>query len=177
MGKLDFAAADEHSTQSSIFTECPKSIEDMDASSFQYGEGDPRTPHATMLHQSNQGELKARNRKGGANDRAMSRVLLITIYQFWEDHYRQEFARALGKEEKDEIKSDFFGDIRHMRNGIIHHRNRATADIRRCKILKLFAPDEEVYLTSEQAKQVMRGVREALDDISKHYLGVNGGFA
>lgn len=154
----------------------PKSVEEMDASSFHYGEGDANTPDATVLHQSTQGELKARNLKDGANERALSRMLLITIYQFWEDHYRQAFAAAIGKP-KNEITSDFFGDIRYIRHGVIHHRNLATDEVVKCKIWKLFAPNQEIFLTSDQVKLVVRGVRDALDDLSQRYLEINGGFA
>ena len=103
-------------------------------------------------------------------------MLLITIYQFWEDHYRQAFAAAVGKL-KNKITSDFFGDIRYIRNGVVHHRNRATDEVEKCKILKLFVPDQEIHLTTEQVKLVVRSVREALDDLRQRFVGLNGGFA
>ena len=141
----------------------PKTIEDLDAIGFHYGEGDANTSAAVVLHQCTQGELKVRNQKGGANERASSRALFTTIYQFWEDHYRQEFARSLGLA-KNGITSDFFGDIRLIRNGIIHHRNKATDDVKKCKLLKLFSPDQEIYLSDDQTKFVIRKLREALNE-------------
>ena len=85
--------------------------------SFHYGRGDVNTDAALILHESTQGELKERNSHGGANDRSMSRLLLIVIYQFWEDHYREGFAKAVGVD-KNAIVSDIFGDIRRIRNDI-----------------------------------------------------------
>ena len=126
----------------------PKTIEDLDAIGFHYGEGDANTSAAVVLHQCTQGELKVRNQKGGANERASSRALFTTIYQFWEDHYRQEFARSLGL----------------AKNGIIHHRNKATDDVKKCKLLKLFSPDQEIYLSDDQTKFVIRKLREALNE-------------
>jgi hypothetical protein len=153
----------------------PKTIQEMDLMNFHYGEGDANTSDAVVLHESTQGEVKARNQQGGANERAMSRVLLITIYQFWEDHYRSEFAKSIGKS-KNYITSDFFGDIRHIRNGIVHHRNLATAEIDKCKCLKIFKPNQEIHLTSDQAKLVIQSVRQALDEISLQYLEIDGNF-
>ncbi|HEY1932775.1 MAG TPA: hypothetical protein VGG99_12235 [Acetobacteraceae bacterium] len=129
-----------------------------------------------ILHESTQADMKARNRKGGHNERAMSRVLLTTIYQFWEDRYRGLFASEIGSK-KDEVTSDFFGDIRYIRNAIVHHRNVATVEVNKCKVLKLFTPGDAIHLTADQVRFVVRGVRLALDEICQRYLGVDGGFA
>ena len=154
----------------------PKSIEAMDKLSFHYGRGDVNTDAALILHQSTQGELKERNSHGGANDRSMSRLLLIVIYQFWEDHYREGFAKAVGVD-KNAIVSDIFGDIRRIRNDIIHHQNTATVDGAKCKLLKFFKPGDEIYLSSDQAKLIIQNIRKALDDLSQQFLGRDGGFA
>jgi hypothetical protein len=151
-------------------------IEELDKANIHYGIGDANTDQMRVQHESTQGDFKARNRKGGINARSMSRILLVTIYQFWEDHYRSAFGEAVGKI-KNEILSDFFGDIRFVRNDIIHHRNIATSDIKRCKILKFFEPGHEICLDEDQVQEVVKALRISLDQLCLLYTGESGSFA
>lgn len=154
----------------------PKTLDEMDKLSFHYGNDDPNSGAAVILHESTQGELKARNARGGSNDKSISRSLIISIYQLWEDNYRAALAKTVGTD-KNDIVSDIFGDIRLMRNDIIHHQNITTDDIAKCKILKFFKSGDEIYLTSNQAKTMVQDIRKALDELSQKYLGRGGGFA
>lgn len=154
----------------------PTTVEELDETHFIYGAGDPSDPKARVQHVSKQGALKARNREDGANCRTVSRVLIITIYQFWEDHYRHQFAKAVDKA-SNEIQSDFFGDVRYLRNDIVHHRNHASERVMKCKLLKYFQPGEEIYLNKEQVMEVMVKLRSALDDLCVEFAGETGGFA
>lgn len=86
--------------------DAPQSLEELDRLNFYYGKGDPNDPSAQVQHVSTQAEIKERNRDNGKNAKTVSRVVILTIYQFWEDHYREEFAKAL-KRQKNEIMSDF----------------------------------------------------------------------
>ncbi|WP_156928476.1 hypothetical protein [Bradyrhizobium sp. th.b2] len=155
----------------------PTTVEELDNTSFLYGTGDPNKPEEVRVqHESTQGEVKARNQQHGVNCRTVSRVLIITIYQFWEDHYRQQFANLVGKA-KNEIASDFFGDIRHLRNDIIHHRNFASERVAKCKRLKYFEPGDEIFLSQDEAIEVMSELRAALDELCIEFTGATGEFA
>lgn len=147
----------------------PKNIEEMDQLKFQYGEGDPGTDEAFVLHESSQGELKARNREGGANEHAMGRAFLIAIYQLWEDHYRAAFATQLGKK-KNDIMSDLFGELKIMRNGIIHNRNRAPKETKKCEHIDLFEPGDEIKFDKNEVKLLVWFVRETLIEIRQIHL-------
>lgn len=155
----------------------PKTIEEADKLRFHYGAGDPnKSKEARLQFESTQGELKERNKKNGGNYRKMSRVLIITIYQYWEDYYRQKFAEAVGKS-KNDIKHDLLGDIRLFRNDIVHHSNLATAEIQKCKVLKHFATNEEIQLDQDQVLSLVSKLRQALDDLSEEHIGVRVGFS
>ncbi len=154
----------------------PKTVEELDKVPFSYATGDPNDPASLIQHESPQGELKARNGRGGTNEREMSRLLILTMYQFWEDHYRRIFAAKIGKE-KNEIVSDYFGDIRLIRNAIVHHRNVATEEILKCKVLKLFRPGEEIYLNDAGVIRLIGDLRSALEEIGERYLGQKPQFA
>jgi hypothetical protein len=156
--------------------DAPQTLEQLDRANFYYGRGDPNDPSARIQHVSTQGELKVRNRDDGANCKTVSRVVILTVYQFWEDHYREQFANAVCKV-KNDIMGDFFGDIRHIRNDIIHHRNHASERVNKCKLLKYFKPEQEICLDKEQVMEVMVQFRCALDSLCMDFAGVTGGFA
>ena len=156
--------------------DAPQTIEQLDQTSFIYGKGDPNAPSAQIQHVSKQGEVKERNRGNGKNAKTVSRVVILTIYQFWEDHYREEFAKALEKS-KNEVASDFFGDIRNIRNDMIHHRNIASGRVLKCKLLKYFGVGDEIYLEKEEVMELMVQFRTALDDLCVQASGATGGFA
>jgi hypothetical protein len=75
----------------------PTTIEELDKHNIHYGIGDANTDQMRVQHESTQGEFKTRNREGGLNDKSMSRILLVTIYQFWEDHFRSAFGEAVAR--------------------------------------------------------------------------------
>lgn len=156
--------------------DAPQTIEQLDQSRLFYGNGDPNDPSSQIQHVSTQGEVKERNRDNGKNAKTISRVVILTIYQFWEDHYREEFAKALEKS-KNEIASDFFGDIRHIRNDMIHHRNVASERVLKCKTLNYFGIGDEIYLEKDEVMGLMVQFRTALDDLCVEASGATGGFA
>jgi hypothetical protein len=77
------------------------SVEDLDAKSLIFGEGDPNTSDAVVLHQTTEGQYKARNRKGGSNHRIIGNLCIVLLYQYWEDHFRSNFAEVLKMHKND----------------------------------------------------------------------------
>jgi len=97
------------------------SIEYLDSCAMIFGRGNPNSPDAIELHRCTQGEHKARNERGGKNYGFIANMCLASIYQYWEDNYRDELAKSVGKT-KNEIKSPIMGDIRRLRVSIIHNK-------------------------------------------------------
>lgn len=121
-------------------------------------------PEAAPLHQCTQAMFRARNDKAGANVASIGNLCLVQLYQFWEDHFRGEVAKALGKR-KNDIVHDVFGDIRLLRNSIIHYRAMAFSDVASCKVLTWFMPGQRITLSKEQFEQLVRHVKGALEDL------------
>ena len=71
-------------------------IEYLDSTAMFYGRGDPNSPESKFLHRTTQKDFKERNRKNGPNHMFIGNMALVTLYQYWEDHYREQIANELG---------------------------------------------------------------------------------
>jgi hypothetical protein len=143
------------------------SIEDMDKSDWIYFNGDPRDSATVELHRILKGELKKRNEVGGKNSIFIGCQSIVTLYQFWEDKYRGEIAKLLGYENKRELGSDLFGDIRYIRIAIIHKKGIADSDVEnKTKIIKWFKEGDLIQFNLQQFKQIIDLTYEEIDKIS-----------
>jgi len=92
--------------------------------SFSYGRYVPASMQGKqkdmVLPQFPYEDVKGRNKLGGRNHRYIGNMYVVTIYQYWEDHYRNKLAKAMGLEHRNCIFSDIFGDIASLRKCIIH---------------------------------------------------------
>jgi len=132
--------------------------------SVTYSDGDPQDSNAIVYHVAPIDHLIARNEKQGPNQAFLGRSILVTIYSYWEDHYRQHLATALGCA-KNEITGDIWGDIRRLRQAVTHHRSIATPDVERCKILKWFKAGNEIILNDNHMKAMIIQIRYYFDSV------------
>ena len=91
----------------------------------------------------------------------------MSIYQFWEDQYRQDIAAALDKAEKNELRVPVMGDLRYLRQSIIHNSGIAVSDVERCEVLRWFRRGERIALTQDQMKRIVREVKGAIGDVAE----------
>jgi len=111
--------------------------------------------HTTTLH-----DLIERNTPGGRNFEFLGAMFVVVTYQFWEDHYRGLLASALGKA-PNELTHEVFGELRHLRQSIIHRRGRAVPEARRARILRSFEPGEAVRLEYGDVRHIASEVINA----------------
>jgi hypothetical protein len=96
------------------------SIDQFDSASFTYGSGDPNDPRSLDLHSTTQGNIRARNAKGGRNHLLLGQRFIVDLYAFWEDSYRSRIADVLNRE-RTSIRSDVFGDLPYPRLRGVRH--------------------------------------------------------
>ena len=142
------------------------STEYLDSAHFLYGKGDPNTPGAAELHRSTQRQLKERNASGGLNYVFIGNMALVSIYQFWEDHFRDEVAAYL-KMAKCDLKEPIMGDIRHLRRSIVHHAGIALPEVEQCKILRWFREGDKVYLDEEKFEIMINEINKMVKRLSE----------
>jgi len=141
--------------------------EKLDQASYVYGMGDPNLPGARELHTCTQAEIKRRNAKGGPNYAIIANLCVVLLYQYWEDQFRGEIAQVLFGINKDDLKSDLLGDLRLIRNAIVHHRGVATAEISKCKVLHWFSPGDTVVIGEARFDEIILGLKRVADDLER----------
>jgi hypothetical protein len=100
-------------------------------------------------------EYLAANAEGGSNEQQHARAALIFLFAYWDEEIRPKMASVLGIPTR-EIVSDVFGDIRLLRNAILHNSGILTAaDYQRLKTTgEIFAPDWAVSLPNETMHRI-----------------------
>lgn len=97
----------------------------------------------------------AANSKGGSNAQQHSQAVLVFLFTYWEDEIRPRLANskdvALQK-----IRSDIMGDLRILRNVILHTKGIIRSDKHKgLKILgNMFVIDQSVYISYENMHQI-----------------------
>lgn len=140
-------------------------IDKLDEAEFIYGTSSPpkyKDPHnSSLLHITTQGGLKERNKKDGINFKVIGNLSIVQIYQFWEDKYRDEIAKSMNLQ-KDDLKSDIFGELRQIRTSIIHNNNIVTSDCeKKVKIIK-FKQGEVIFLKQNEVHEIVNAVKSYL---------------
>jgi len=143
----------------------------LDELSYMYGEGDPNIKDSVILHTCTQGEFKARNEETGSNYRFIANMCLISIYQYWEDQYREKIATALEKE-KNEIQSDVMRDINSLRQSIIHNNAFASEKVKKCKLLKWFKKGDEIFIDRNMFKDIIYHIKIYIRNFQKQLLPI-----
>ena len=130
-----------------------------------------------------QGDMRRRVVDDGINTVLLGRQCVVTAYAYWEEYLRVEIGKAAGvlpltarpSENKtrevlnEHVVSDFWGDLRYIRNSIVHANGVASSDVKKCKLLTWFAPGDPIELTHDRMRQIflhMGRYRNALHDLS-----------
>ena len=140
------------------------SVDQLDTINMSYGEGDPNDPDSEVFHYSTQGDFKRRIDKGGNSRVRIGQTCISQVYQYWEDNYRERVAISLN-EPKNDIKLDILGDLRILRNSIIHNGGTATFDVYKCKKIKLFNPGDEVKFTQKEIIGIISQVKSDVNSL------------
>ena len=90
------------------------------------------------------------NSPGGSNEQQHSHAVLVFLFTYWEDEIRPRLA-ALKKINLQEIRSDIMGDLRILRNVILHSKGIIRRDkYNELKKLKdMFVVDQLVHVSYE----------------------------
>lgn len=97
---------------------------------------DPSQPDVIMHRIVLASEYLAANAVAGSNEQQHARASITFLFAYWDEEVRPSLARALGVA-INEIVSDIFGDIRLIRNAILHNKGILLAkDHRRLKLMQ-----------------------------------------
>ena len=139
---------------------------DPDTVGMLIGRGDPNDPSNVLQHQTTLGEYKRRNAPGGRNHIRAAQLFLVLIYAFWDTGHRAQVAQALGLDDRYSLKVPLMGDLRLVRDDIIHHRGFVTKKTdTKLELLKQFKEGDEIVLDDPAVEALVRQVKAVLDSL------------
>jgi len=114
------------------------------------------------------------NSPGGINQRQLSYSVIVFIYTYWEDEIRPRLATAAG-ENKKSVTSDIMGDLRCIRNSILHTKGVFTPEWHgKLVVLKdCFAVDEQIEISYELMHQIFVKIKQGCAKLIFEWLGVD----
>ena len=116
----------------------------------------------------------AANSSGGSNERQHSQAILVFLYTYWEAEIRPRLAVSLNIDSID-ITSDIMGDIRILRNAILHSKGVLRADKYRGLVLlkKMYSIDEQVYTSYDDIHKIFALIKQDCGRMLCKYFGTS----
>jgi len=140
-------------------------LKQLDAKPMIIGKGAPNAPDAKVLHRGTQLQFKQRNSYGGLNFKVIGNMCAVLLYQYWENHYRPQIGK-LKQVPSNKVQIDVMGDLRHIRESIIHHRAIALPAIDKCVTLKWFTEGDEIIFTNTQFEELIRLIKKGIVEMA-----------
>ncbi len=133
---------------------------------FFYGHGDPNDPANIMLHQTTQGQYVQRNIVGGHNHVRAGQWLVVLLFEYWESEHRRKIATALGLAGPTDLKVPYMGELRLLRQDVIHHRGKLQkATIQKVRFVGSCVVGDDLDLNDALVESIVRGLKSAMDDV------------
>lgn len=111
------------------------------------------------LHQVDFHTLMERNKPNGNNMNYIGQVCLVSIYQFWDDHYRKKIAKCL-KCKTNQLQVNLFGDLKNIRNSIIHNNGFAINKIKKNTVIKEFNPKQALTIDKNLFENIVDLIKQ-----------------
>ncbi len=115
----------------------------------------------------------AANATGGSNEQQHAKAIVVFLFASWEDEIRPRLAAARGVTVHD-IRCDAMGDLRILRNVILHAksimRSDKHADLK--KLGELFPVDRPIRLSYESMQKIFVVVKQDCGRLLLEWLGV-----
>jgi hypothetical protein len=115
----------------------------------------------------------AANAPGGSNEQQHAQSILVFIYTYWELETRPRLAAAKGCD-VGAIQADIMGDLRLLRNALLHARGIIRTDTLRGmkKLTPWLTVDQPIHISFERMKQIFIWLHQACALILFEWLGV-----
>jgi hypothetical protein len=113
---------------------------------------------ATALHLTTIAAWKQRLADPGFDMMQAAHWVLVFTYHVWDEKYRDAIAQEKGILQKD-VSVDVLGDMRLLRNSIIHNKGFAAPDVAQCKTIIRFKPGDKIELNKDDVNFIIRQLR------------------
>ena len=136
-----------------------------DESPFMFADRSPtELPEVEMersLHSTSLGALKQRIADPGFDLVQSAHSIVVFVYHLWDERFRGLLARERNVASRS-IQIDVFGDLRLIRNSLIHNRGIAATAVAKCKVITRFKPGDRIEFTKLDIHDLVRELRRAL---------------
>lgn len=124
---------------------------------------DPSRPDVLHHRVIRASDFIADNAEGGFNEQQMCRSIIVFIFAFWDEDIRPRIAKVRSIPPND-VKLDALGDLRILRQSIIHNSGLLPAkEYRKLKVLKeVCQPDAPIAPTHDQMHLIFVSVKNAI---------------
>jgi len=134
---------------------------------------DPSKPDIVHNRIIRSSDYLAANASGGANEQQHAKAIIVFLFTYWEDEIRSRLAAAIGVTPND-IQADVMGDLRILRNVILHSkgiiRPDKHADLK--TMSDLFAVDQPLVLSYEAMHRIFVLVKQDCARLLFGWLGI-----
>jgi hypothetical protein len=115
----------------------------------------------------------AANSQGGSNEQQHSEAVLVFLFTYWEDEIRPRLA-ASKSVELQEIRSDIMGDLRILRNVILHSKGIIGPEKHKAlkKLRDMFVVDQPVHLSYGGMHRIFVLIKQDCARMLFEWLGV-----
>lgn len=133
---------------------------------------DPSSPDAVHIRIIRADDLIAVNSNQGFNEQQVCWSIIVFLFTYWEETVRSNIARVRGIHH-DEVRVNAFGDLRLIRNAIIHHKGvLSKAHHKQLVVVKeLFEPEMQVRPTHTEMHKLLIAMKQGIAEILLHYVG------
>lgn len=102
----------------------------------------------------------------GAFPNEIAKSFICAIYSLWDEKYRNLMAKAAHVEQK-KISSELMGDLRHIRNCIVHSKSIITSENEKIKAIKWSIQKGELKITGKMFRDLIDQINEMPIIVSK----------
>ncbi|MGO9057258.1 MAG: hypothetical protein ACLQU2_07695 [Candidatus Binataceae bacterium] len=112
------------------------------------------------------------NAEAGFNEQQVCWSIIVFLFAYWDEEVRPRIAAVRGIQ-SNEVRVDALGDLRLLRNSIIHNKGVVSpadhASLK--KMASLVKPGQKITLDHAQVHMLFVTIKQAIAEIILHYTG------
>jgi hypothetical protein len=115
----------------------------------------------------------AANAPSGSNEQKHARAIVVFLFTYWEDEIRPRLAKAT-EVDVNEIRSDIMGDMRVLRNAILHSKSVLRSDKHKelKKLRDMFTVDQPLHFAYDDMHKIFVLIKQDCGRLLFDWLGV-----
>ena len=105
--------------------------------------------------------------KGGEFEDWHNKAFVVMLYERWEESYRWRIAQALGLEKKNKVQCALMGEVRQLRNVIIHDNGEVAERFSAPLLSRIWGaiPPGFLFITDDMATAMMKQLNAVLVEV------------